>query len=238
MTARARTIALAVSALLLTTPTQAASPEIRGAMARIEEACLDAYSPELRSQLMSDAAELPSGLVGRLDLQSGLLRRPSVREKGPFLPSRIRELLPALRPVVRPGTRFLDLGSGDGRVVFLANVLGASATGIEWDAELFAVSRRAQAALEDLLAADRVRIVRGDFFDRPWSGYQVVYYFDSGSFHQGRLREKIRRELDPAAVFVVYRPSDAFPGMEVVADYGYLRVFRLGRRDSRRIRSE
>ena len=39
------------------------------------------------------------------------------------------EILPVMRSYVSEGTKFLDLGSGDGRILFLAAALGANVTG-------------------------------------------------------------------------------------------------------------
>lgn len=80
-------------------------------------------------------------------------------------------------------------------------------------------SRRALAALADVVDAHGVRIVQGDFFDSSWAGYDVVFFFDQSSFAPGRVREKLRRELDPGAVLLVGHEQSSFPGLRLEAAF-------------------
>ena len=98
----------------------------------------------------------------------------------------------------------------------MANVLGADAVGIEYDKKMVKVSRRAGKALKDLLDRDRLEIIKGDFFDSTWSGYDVIFFFDLSSFEPERVREKLRREMDPGARLIVGFEQAPFPGLEVL----------------------
>ncbi len=137
-------------------------------------------------------------------------------DKGLFYPILLEDMLPAFERYVSGGTRFLDLGSGDGRVVFLANVLGADAVGIEYDQQMVKISRRAAKALKGLIDRKRTRIIRGDFFDSTWSGYGVIFFFDQSSFEPERVRRKLAREMDPGTVLIVGVEQAPFPGLELV----------------------
>lgn len=194
----------------------AAGPEpLEPIVDRIQRECLRAYPEELLAEMASGASEIPDEVEADPEAQMRFLDREVARDKGLFYPILLEDLLPAFRRYVGPGVRFLDLGSGDGRVVFLAEVLGARATGIEYDEELVALSRRALAALGDVVDAEDVEIVRGDFFASSWSGYDVVFYFDQSSFAQDRVREKLRRDLDRGAVLLVAYEQAPFPGLAV-----------------------
>ena len=199
---------------------EAASPEpLEPIVDRIQRECLRAYPADLLAEMASGASEIPAEVEADPEAQMRFLDKEVARDKGLFYPILLEDLLPAFRAYVEADARFLDLGSGDGRVVFLAGVLGARATGIEYDEGLVALSRRALAALADVVDARLVELVQGDFFASSWSGYDVVFYFDQSSFAQDRVREKLARELDPGAVLLVGHEQAPFPGLELVAAF-------------------
>ncbi len=74
---------------------------------------------------------------------------------------------------VMPGDRVLDLGAGDGRIAIAAAKApyGASAVGIEYDAEL---AKRAACLVQVEGLADKVRIVEGDIFKEDFGDASVV----------------------------------------------------------------
>ena len=145
-------------------------------------------------------------------------------EKGIFVPTRIKDpnVLTAFNKVLKPGVRFLDLGSGDGRVVFLASLFGAVSTGIEFDEDIFDSSLKARDKLSNRLDLSKTELIRGDFFDADFSGYDVIYYFMSGSFEEKRLEEKLVKELKQGAMLVGYIEHEAFKEL--------LSVGRIGKR--------
>eukprot|EP00567_Pseudictyota_dubia_P001968 CAMPEP_0197468764 /NCGR_PEP_ID=MMETSP1175-20131217/66255_1 /TAXON_ID=1003142 /ORGANISM="Triceratium dubium, Strain CCMP147" /LENGTH=92 /DNA_ID=CAMNT_0043004883 /DNA_START=647 /DNA_END=921 /DNA_ORIENTATION=- len=91
-----------------------------------------------------------------------------------------------MRGYITDGTNFLDLGSGDGRIVFLASALGANATGVEYDQKLVEQSRMALSSLsaasgsDPVIDASRTNIVHGDYFEMGFSDYDVLFYFGEG----------------------------------------------------------
>lgn len=201
-------------------PLAAGEPEVpQTALDRIQRECLRAYPPEMLAEMASGSADIPPPVEDDPKAQMQFLDKEIPRDKGLFYPSLLDELVPAFGAYVGPEVDFLDLGSGDGRVVFLAEVLGARATGIEYDEELVEVSERALAALADVVDGDRVTIVQGDFFEVSWSDYDVIFYFDLSSFLQEGVRDKLRAELAPDAVLLVGHEQAPFPGLELVGRY-------------------
>lgn len=68
----------------------------------------------------------------------------------------------------------IDLGSGDGRNLIAAAKRGARALGVEYNADLVALSKRAAA---DAGVADKVTIVQGDMFEADISQATVMMLF-------------------------------------------------------------
>ncbi len=186
---------------------------------RIERECLRAYPADLLAAMASGAREIPPEVDADPEAQQQFLDQEVPLDKGLFYPISLEVMLPAFERHVTPGVRFLDLGSGDGRVLFLANVLGADAVGIEYDKQMVKISRRARKALRDLVDRDRLRVVRDDFFEHSWSPYDVVFYFDQSSFAQDRVRHKLRREMAAGAVLLIGHEQAPFPGFELVTSY-------------------
>ena len=195
-------------------------PEI---LEQIEDACLRAYTPQMMAAMLAED-------VSQEDLESKpqeeILEDFLLLDKGRFYPAFLKDFFDAFEAYVKPGTRFLDLGSGDGRMVFLAAALGAEAVGIEYDPEVFAVGERALAALDGVIDVGQVELIEGDFFDQLWTGYDVIFYYDLSSFEQNRLRKKIAFELDPGAFFFVGNQREPFPGLELVTTFDSFHVYR------------
>lgn len=215
---------LALVALPLAAEGPGASQEV---VDRIQRECLRAYTPEmLRAMTAGKVDEIPAAVEASPGDQHEFLDQVLTLDKGPFYPFILEDLLPAFEEYVKPGARFLDLGSGDGRVLFLANVLGADATGIEYDPKMVETSQRALEALGDLMARQRLHIVQGDFFESSWSEYDVVFYFDLTSFEHDRLRHKIASELDPGARLLVGHQRAPFLGLTLETTFESIHVYR------------
>ncbi len=197
---------------------------------RIQRECLRVYPPELLAKMASGSREIPAGVEADPKAQMQFLDKEIPLDKGLFYPILLEDMLSAFERYISPGSRFLDLGSGDGRVVFMASLLGADAVGIEYDKQLVKVSRRARKALRDLVESDRARIIQGDFFESSWSGYDVIFFFDLSSFEPERVREKLRLEMDPGARLIVGFEQAPFPGLEVLeqdrATHPTIKVYR------------
>ncbi len=173
-------------------------------------------------------ASYPADLVARMSGRKGPVPEEVVA-KGLFYPSLLDELLPAFEATVMPGVRFLDLGSGDGRVVFLAALLGAQASGIEYDRHLHRIALEARRRLEGIMPVDRAELRRGDFFRADLTTYDVIFYFGSGSYAEDRMLAKLGRDMHPGAILLLaHGPTVVIPDLIQIADYGPVRAYRPG----------
>jgi len=110
---------------------------------------------------------------------------------------------------VQPGEVVCDLGSGDGRVLFIAaREFGARAVGIELD-PLRCAWTRIRIALLGLQG--QVQVIRGNFFTQDVSEADVVTLYLLQKTNN-RLRQKLWQELHPGARIV--SSVFLFPGME------------------------
>ncbi|MAE13574.1 hypothetical protein CMO92_03335 [Candidatus Woesearchaeota archaeon] len=116
--------------------------------------------------------------------------------------------------------RFVDLGSGDGRVVFLASLF-TEAVGIEMDDELVERSRLFKGELEEkgLIPRNRIVFEQGDYLKSDLSGFDCVGIFPDRSFLLS-FQRKLAREVK--GVVLVYErlhlPSLLGKGVSVGAE--------------------
>lgn len=144
-----------------------------------------------------------------------------------WAPSRAESVEAALDLAgVGPGTRFVDLGCGDGQVVAAAARRGAQASGIEADADLV---EEARSNLADAgLAAE---VSTGDLFDPACVLDADVFFTYLAPATLQRLLPRLRSRRGAALVTVDF----AVPGVVVDASSGSAHLYRLpGRR--RRVR--
>ncbi len=102
-----------------------------------------------------------------------------------------------------PGKVAVDLGSGDGSILFEAARRGAAAIGVEFNPFLVRWSRM---RAKRMGLRDRVVVFQGDFFTFPIHNADVLFLYLWPST-LAKLREKFSRELAPGARVV----SHAFP---------------------------
>jgi SAM-dependent methyltransferase len=201
-----------------------------GARAReIQNTCFALYPPEMLARMAADGGAPPDEVRNDPARQQKYLKTEDVVEKGLFYPALLEDVLPALRARAGDGVRFLDLGSGDGRVVFLAALTGAHATGIEYDRTLHRIARRCRKRLEKMLPLERIELRRGDFFEEDWGRFDVIFYFVDGSFNQTGIQQKLLEELRDDALLLLYHPQEPFPGLQEVAAHGDVKVLRRAR---------
>jgi len=112
---------------------------------------------------------------------------------------------------VGPGDTLIDLGSGDGRIIFMAALeYEAIAVGIEAD-PLRVLITRIWIRLKGL--EDRVDVNWSNFFKKDLSAASVVTVYQSTDINN-RLKEKLLRELSPGSRVISY--SFIFDGWEPV----------------------
>ncbi len=95
-----------------------------------------------------------------------------------------------------------DLGSGDGRIVIAAaEKYGARGVGIEIDPDLV---EKSSLAAEAAGVADRVKFVRGDFYETDFSDATVVtlYLFEETN---EKLKPYFIEQLAPETRIVTYK---------------------------------
>lgn len=102
---------------------------------------------------------------------------------------------------VGPGDTLYELGSGDGRIIFMAaKEFGAKAVGIEAD------PLRVLWTLVWIRAKglrDQVSVLWGNFYKRDLGEASVVTVYQSTDINR-KLRDKFKRELEPGTRVVSY----------------------------------
>lgn len=84
---------------------------------------------------------------------------------------------------------FIDIGSGDGRVVLIASLF-TKAKGIELDLQLYKKSLE----IKDKLGI-RADFIHDDFFNYDFSSYDILFYYPDKPLYYG-LEQKFREELN------------------------------------------
>ncbi len=120
-------------------------------------------------------------------------------EEVPFVvtPPRVVERMLQLADV-KATDRLVDLGSGDGRIVFAAAQRGASSHGLEIDETLVKSSKE---KAKTLGLEQRAVFVNQDIFEADYSEYSVVTMYLLPEFNE-KLRPKLLKELKPGSRIV------------------------------------
>lgn len=111
-------------------------------------------------------------------------------EKGFWFSSVSSEVFDLFRTIkLEQFNHFADLGSGDGKVAFIASLFTKS-TGIECDEEL--VKRSIQ--IKEKLGLENVQFVKGDFLKEELSSYDILFIYPDSPLI--RLEQKILKEFE------------------------------------------
>jgi len=124
-------------------------------------------------------------------------------EKGVFGYSNLSKLSVCFKDFLKPGLKFVDLGCGDGRVVFLASLYDVKAYGIEWDERLYKVCLNARKRLKEIISHKKITFIKGDFFEYDFSQYDILYLNPATKEFQ-RLIKKLYEEAKKESVIIVY----------------------------------
>jgi 2-polyprenyl-3-methyl-5-hydroxy-6-metoxy-1,4-benzoquinol methylase len=140
---------------------------------------------------------------------------PFVRSKK----DRIRAMLELAQ--IKPGEKVVDLGSGDGIMVFESARLGAKATGIEVNPFLVWYSRF---RTKQNHLAGKASFIRKNFRDVHLEEFDVIFLYLLPSTVES-LKEKLAKELRPGTRVV----SNAFPivGWKPVAQKGQVFLYKI-----------
>eukprot|EP01031_Cornospumella_fuschlensis_P033220 gene33220-40194_t len=116
--------------------------------------------------------------------------------------------------------RWLDLGSGDGRVCILAAQNGYHATGVELNPLLVALSY--YNAYKANVPLSHVRFTMDNLWNLPLGNFQVISVFGVPSI-MDRLNEKLHKEADPSSYIISYRFG--IPNRKVYRKEGELYIY-------------
>ncbi len=119
----------------------------------------------------------------------------------PFYPSSPKALENFLKDLdikVTNQTKFVDIGSGDGRFVVWAAQKGMLADGIEYNPFLTLVSR-VKLLVQGL--NKRAKIVNGDFFKQNYSKYNIAYMYLFNE-HMDKLKDKLFAEMPKGSTII------------------------------------
>ncbi len=173
-----------------------------------------------------DFAQLSGGLSEEAQRKCSHLRQPSTGQPGkdvvwmPTTDALTTKMLELAKTV--KGDRVFDLGAGDGRIpIAAAKDFGATAVGVEYDADLVAL---AQCLVTAEGVSDKVKIERADVFDFDFSSASVVTLYLLPEINL-RLRPKLLA-MTPGTRIVSHSwlMDDWEPDDQVSADgaYAYL----------------
>jgi len=143
--------------------------------------------------------------------------------KTPFYPSSLKRLNQAYQSgqiKLPENFKFIDIGSGDGRIVLWAAKKGAQrAHGIEFNPFLSLTSK-------GLLLVNGVRgkteIFNKNFFNHDYSKYDVVYMYIFPE-HMEKLQDKLFKELPKGAMIITntFKLRDVEPDQKLDRFYVY-----------------
>jgi cyclopropane fatty-acyl-phospholipid synthase-like methyltransferase len=146
-------------------------------------------------------------------------------EKGDFIPSDIHLVNKLFSLYLKPGMKFIDLGSGDGHVVLFASLFGVEATGIEYDPVLYQISLEIKDKLDEIIDTDRVNLIKGDYFDYNLQDYDV--FFATEDVGDEKFMEKFLKEAKKGSLLIVpdnyldnkkLKEIEFFPGPYEISD--------------------
>ena len=156
----------------------------------IKIACAKSYPHDLLIKLVSEGENAFDTEVGRFE----------------STPIDDEVLLICFRDFLKPDLKFLDLGSGDGRVVFLASLYGVDAYGIEYDKSLYEISIQAKKRLRGLIKPERISFIQGDFLKCDFKKYDIFYLY-AGTNALPQLMKKLYEEMKPGSILISYDPA-------------------------------
>ncbi|MBI5060718.1 MAG: class I SAM-dependent methyltransferase [Candidatus Aenigmarchaeota archaeon] len=126
---------------------------------------------------------------------------------GIWVPARTEHLLDLFKKIrLERHRNFIDLGSGDGRVVAAAALFGVQATGIEYDTGLHFVSIRKMQHFPEINRG--IKLIKGNYHDYDISGFDMIFVHGDGHVPE-ELRQKLEYEMRPGAkaLFYIYHPQ-------------------------------
>ncbi len=159
-------------------------------------------SPEQLKKIDAVLAEILEDEFGSFIFYSG--------EYGNFAPAKTRDINYILKYLkLKPGQKFTDLGSGDGRWLYIAALLELQAEGFEADPTIFNIAQRIKEKLtaDNILRAEdlsRINMENKDLFLSDLSESSVVVYYHGSGAGTEIVEKKILAEAKPGTKVVLY----------------------------------
>lgn len=129
---------------------------------------------------------------------------PPLFGHAPFYPSSKKAIKDMIAIADLKGNeKVLDLGSGDGRLVFEAAKHCKTATGIEYNPFLVFISRLKALFIKSLRRKRRgkIKFIYGSFYNQNFSSYNVVFCYLLPK-DVSKLEQKLIKELKPGSKII------------------------------------
>ncbi len=109
-------------------------------------------------------------------------------------------------------TSIIDLGSGDGRIVFLFLLMGHYATGLEYNKHLCKLSDHIikPRLISEGFDVKKARFKQGDFLNEDFSEYDIIYFFPGDFNNYKKLEDKLIKTMKDNSFFLVYGQKHPF----------------------------
>ena len=140
----------------------------------------------------------------------------------PWYPTRIKELeeLFNSKELKLPqGGKFIDIGSGEGRVVNWAASRGFNAEGIEINPYLTLIHKTKRLFNKN---KNRIKVTNGNIFKHNYSDYDIVFSYMYIEF-MDKLKDKLYKELKPGSYIVAN--SFGFSGQAPDFTWGKYKIY-------------
>jgi precorrin-6B methylase 2 len=159
-------------------------------------------SPDQLRKIDTVLAEILEDEFGSFIFYSG--------EHGNFAPAKTRDINYILNYLkLKPGQKFTDLGSGDGRWLYIAAILKLQAEGFEADPRIFDIAQKIKDRLitDNILKGDdvsRINMENKDFFLSDLSKSSAIIYYQGSGAGTELVEKKILAEAKPGTKVVLY----------------------------------
>ncbi len=154
-----------------------------------------------KREILQSIADEYRDLAGKLLQQGKFLKNTT---EGYFAGARIDDIHAIFEELnLGKYKNFIDLGSGDGRVVMMASVY-TQATGVETDTDLHNVALKMQQQLKNKnKSLKKTTFLNANFMqDIHFGDFDVLFINPDQRFYE--LEKKLRKEMKKDAVLIVY----------------------------------
>jgi len=141
----------------------------------------------------------------------------------PYYPSRIKSIDKFYKEskILKnyKGKKFVDVGSGDGRVVFWADRNGFKAYGVELNPFLTLISK-----FINIFRKTNSKFINDNFYKHDFSDYDVIFLYIYKE-HMHKLLENLKQNTKKDAIIV--SNTFTFTGLKPLEEIGRFRVYKV-----------